>query len=630
MAKTRPYLFYDVVISICSTCYQRVDAKTVFQDGNVYLLKRCPQHGSEKVLIADDIDYYRRSREVFIKPPEMPLVYNTPVKWGCPYDCGLCTDHEQHSCLTLIEICDYCNLRCPVCYAESGPERQQFRTLPQIEKMLDAVVRNEGHPDVVQLSGGEPTMHPDFFTIVEMAKARPIKHLMVNTNGVRIAQEEDFVKRLADIKDDFEVYLQFDSFEREPLMQLRGADLRRIREDAIEKLNRYNISTNLVVTLQKGLNDHEIGKTIDYALQQPCIRGVTFQTIQDAGRLESWVPNASQTDCHSDRSPERSDGEWRNPLLAGAPLLPGVGSSGDFDADREGAPSLSRSSRQGGDFDFPPVTTDHATSTTTKPGHYLRNFNPATDRLTLTEVRRKILEQTKVFRPEDIIPVPCHPDSLAMAYALKLNGKVTPLTSMIPPEVLINGAANTILYEQDATVRENLFKLFATNHSPTSGAGTLRELLCCLPKVWIPDAAITTHVETANTTVTHVGTAASAVPPARSAAEPQQNCHPERSMISREAGNHAESRACPEPAEGDLGFASPSLSYENIFRIIIMQFIDAHSFDVRSVKKTCVHIVHPDGRLIPFDTYNLFYRDHLEQSRLAPLRARAESALAPV
>lgn len=468
--KTRPYLFYDVVVSICSICYRKVEAKTVFQDSKVFMLKRCPEHGGERVLIADDVDYYRRCREVFIKPPEMPLVYNTPVKWGCPYDCGLCSDHEQHSCLTLVEICDYCNLRCPVCYAASGPERQQFRDLKQIEKMLDAVVRNEGQPDVVQLSGGEPTMHPEFFRIVEMAKARPIRHLMVNTNGVRIAQEEDFAVRLSEYKEDFEVYLQFDSFEREPLMQLRGADLRRIRMDALEKLNRYNISTNLVVTLKKGLNDHEIGKTIDFALQQPCVRGVTLQPIQDAGRLE--------------------------------------------------------------------------------------NFDPATDRLTLTEVRRKILEQTKVFRPEDVIPVPCHPDSLAMAYALKLGGKVTPLTSMIPPEVLINGAANTILYEQESVVRDNLFKLFATNHSPRSGAGSLRELLCCLPKVFVPD----------------------------------------------------------------------NITYENVFRVIIMQFIDAHSFDVRSVKKTCVHIVHPDGRLIPFDTYNIFYRDELEQARLAPLRTRAALA----
>jgi uncharacterized radical SAM superfamily Fe-S cluster-containing enzyme len=462
--KTRPYLFYDVVVSICSTCYQKIEAKTVFQDGKVFMLKRCPEHGHERVLIADDVEYYRRCREVFIKPPEMPLIYNTAVKWGCPYDCGLCTDHEQHSCLTLIEICDYCNLRCPVCYAASGPERQHFRDLDQIEKMLDAVVRNEGHPDVVQLSGGEPTMHPDFFRILEMAKARPIRHLMVNTNGVRIAQEEDFAARLSEYKEDFEVYLQFDSFERDPLMQLRGADLRRIRTDALEKLNRYCISTNLVVTLKKGLNDHEIGKTINFALQQPCVRGVTFQPIQQAGRLE--------------------------------------------------------------------------------------NFNPATDRLTLTEVRRKILEQSTVFRSEDVIPVPCHPDSIAMAYALKLDGKIAPLTSVVPPQVLINAAGNTILYEQEPIVRDKLFKLFSTNHSPRSGAGSLRELLCCLPKVFVSD----------------------------------------------------------------------NITYENVFRVIIMQFIDAHSFDVRSVKKTCVHIVHPDGRLIPFDTYNLFYRDNLEATRLDPLR----------
>jgi uncharacterized radical SAM superfamily Fe-S cluster-containing enzyme len=180
-------------------------------------------------------------------------------------------------------------------------------------------------------------------------------------------------------------------------------------------------------------------------------------------------------------------------------------------------------------------------------------YDPARDRLTLTEVRRRILEQTSVFRPEDIIPVPCHPDSLAMAYALKGPEGVTPLTGLIDPQILIEGGRNTIVYEQDERVREGIFKLFATNHSPESGATTLRDLLCCLPRLSAPG----------------------------------------------------------------------SLGYESVFRVLIMQFIDAHAFDVRSVKKTCVHIVHPDGRLIPFDTYNLFYRDGLERTRLAPLRERA-------
>jgi len=308
---------------------------------------------------------------------------------------------------------------------------------------------------------------------LKMARMRPIRHLMVNTNGLRIAQDEEFVKRLAEFQSGFEVYLQFDSFERQALRDLRGGDFRWVREKALENLNKYEISTTLVVTLKKGLNDHEIGKTIDFALNQPCVRGVTLQPIQDAGRLE--------------------------------------------------------------------------------------NFDPATDRLTLTEVRRKILEQTGAFRAEDIIPVPCHPDALSMAYALKLNGRVVPLTGMVEPQVLINGARNTIVYEEEPGIRDCLFNLFSTNHSPESGAASLRDLLCCLPRVSAP----------------------------------------------------------------------ADLTYQNIFRVLIVQFLDAHAFDVRSVKKTCIHIVHPDGRLIPFDTYNLFYRDDLEKTRLASLRAAVSPGSIP-
>jgi 7,8-dihydro-6-hydroxymethylpterin dimethyltransferase len=489
-APTRPYLFYDTAVSLCGVCFRRVDGKIVFEDDRVFLLKRCPEHGFERVLMADDVDYYRRCREVFIKPPEMPRQFNTPVKYGCPYDCGLCPDHEQHSCLSLLEVTDVCNLDCPICYASSGTHRTTHRSLAQVERMLDLIVSNEMEPDIVQISGGEPTIHPEFFEILDAAKRRPIKHLMVNTNGIRIATDEVFAKRLATYMPRFELYLQFDSLRRDPLMQLRGADLRSIRMRALERLNELEVSTTLVVTVERGVNDGELGEIVEFALQQPCVRGVTFQPVQQAGRL--------------------------------------------------------------------------------------RGYSPAEHRLTLTEVRRRILEQTKTFKAEDIIPVPCHPDSLAMGYALKIGGQVTPLTSMIPPEVLINGAANTIIYEQDKGIRkhlaenpgllakavtnpmkESLFKLFSTNHSPQSQASTLRELLCCVPQVLAPQ----------------------------------------------------------------------NLSYQNLFRILIVQFIDADSFDLRSIRKTCIHIAHPDGeRLIPFDTFNMFYRDDLEQTRLAPLRERVLSA----
>jgi len=466
-AKLRPYLFYDSAVSICSTCLARVEAKILLKDDRVFLEKWCPEHGRERVLIADDAAYYRKAREVFIKAPEMPRRFNTEQRWGCPYDCGLCPEHMQHSCLSLVEITDHCNLRCPICYADSGPHRPGFRDLATVERMLDAVVANEGEPDVVQISGGEPTLHPQFFDILDAAKRRPIRHLMVNTNGLRIAKEADFTARLKHYEPGFELYLQFDSLRDEVHQDLRGAKLSEVRRRALDRLNEHDISTTLVVTVKKGLNDGELGEIIEFALQQPCVRGVTFQPIQAAGRLE--------------------------------------------------------------------------------------NYDPARDRLTLTEVRRRILEQTRVFEPDDLIPVPCNPDCLAMAYALKLGDQTVPLTRFVSPETLIEKGRNTIVVERDESLRSHVFDLFATNHSPESQACSLSDLLCCLPQVQAPQ----------------------------------------------------------------------DWSYRNVFRVLIMQFIDAHSFDLRAVKKSCVHIAQPDGRLIPFDTFNLFYRDDRVR-QLEALRRRAE------
>jgi uncharacterized radical SAM superfamily Fe-S cluster-containing enzyme len=451
----RPYTYYDFTLSICSTCLRRVDAKIVFEDEKVYMLKNCREHGFEKVLIATDIAYYKNIRN-YNKPSETPLKFNTTTHYGCPYDCGLCQDHEQHSCLTLVEITDRCNLSCPTCYAMSSPHYGRHRTVEEIEKMLDIIVANEGEPDVVQISGGEPTVHPDFFEIMDIAKSKPIKHLMLNTNGIRIAKDFEFTKRLATYAPDFEIYLQFDSFKPEALESLRGKDLTDVRMKTLEHLNELNLSTTLVVTLQQGVNDDEIGKIIEFAVKQKCVRGVTFQPTQVAGRTE--------------------------------------------------------------------------------------HFNPATDRITMTDVRSRILEQTNIFQPNDLLPVPCNPDALVMGYALKLGTEVFPLTRYIDPTQLLDNSRNTIVYEQDEVLKAKMIDIFSTGISVDRVEENMKQLLCCLPLI-----------------------------------------------------------------------EAPGLSYNNLFRIIIMRFIDAYDFDVRAIKKSCVHIVHKDGRIIPFETMNLFYRDDKEE-----------------
>ena len=200
--KNRPYLFYDTTSSVCTTCLRPVEAKILIKENNVYLEKWCSAHGTERVLISDDADYYRLCREIYVKPPEMPDRFNTKMEYGCPFDCGLCPDHMQHSCISVVEITEQCNLSCPVCYAESSPNHGRHATLTEVIAMLDTVVANEGEPDVVQMSGGEPTIHPDFFEILDAVRERPIRHLMINTNGLRIAKEPEFVNRLATYKPD--------------------------------------------------------------------------------------------------------------------------------------------------------------------------------------------------------------------------------------------------------------------------------------------------------------------------------------------------------------------------------------------------------------------------------------------
>ncbi|BDS12657.1 radical SAM protein [Aureispira anguillae] len=447
----RNYIYYDHTQSLCNECHRTINAKIIFENEKVYLSKYCPTHGPQKVLIADDIDYYKQIRN-YNKASEYPLQPHTETKYGCPYDCGICPDHEQHSCLTLIEVTDRCNLTCPVCYASSSPSCGNHRSLEEIERMLDAIVASEGEPDVVQISGGEPTIHPQFFEILDLAKSKPIKHLMLNTNGLRIGTDLEFAKRLASYMPRFEIYLQFDSFESEALLKLRGKDLTKIRQKALDHLNQLNLSTTLVVTLQKGLNDHEIGKIINYALKQKCVRGVTFQPIQISGRLE--------------------------------------------------------------------------------------DFDPSLDRLTNTEVRRKILEQAPIFKPNDLIPVPCNPDALIMGYALKTADKVFPLTNLIDPESLLNNSKNTIVYEHDQVLKGKILEVFSTAKSVDTVQEDFHDLLCCLPNI-----------------------------------------------------------------------VAPELNYSNLFRIIVMNFMDAYDFDVRAIKKSCVHIVNTEGKIIPFETMNLFYRN---------------------
>ncbi len=460
--KVRPYLFYGQTTSMCETCHALVPAKICIEGDDVFYEKRCRRHGVQKTHISSDARYFRWQRD-FLKPGDRPEAPQTPTEFGCPYDCGLCPDHEQHSCMAIVEINDVCDLTCPVCFAESSPKRTTHLPLQTIEKMLDALVASEVEPDLVQLSGGEPLLHPQILDIVKLAKSKAIRHLMINSNGVRLAEDEALVAELAKFKTGLEIYLQFDSLKPEALKAIRGADLTRIRRRALENLERHNISTTLVCVVKKGVNDDEMGAIVQHALEWRCVRGVNFQPIQNAGRN--------------------------------------------------------------------------------------LGFDPKRDRALLSDIRRRIVADSKVFGERDMIPLPCNPTAITIGYGLRSGREVTPVTAIFSHADLLAGLPNALTFEKYPELQKRIFDLFSLSTGPDTAVERIQALLCCLPGVPVP-----------------VG-----------------------------------------------------LGYENVFRVTVVEFLDAHNFCLAAVKRSCVHFVTPEGRIVPFDTYNLLYRNNRVETFRAAL-----------
>ncbi|MCK5660885.1 MAG: radical SAM protein [Methanosarcinales archaeon] len=298
----------DVSKSICPECLTVIDCKILFRDNRVYQRKYCKTHGLFEALIYSDAEDYRKALK-YNKPGTKALHYQGKGKdegegKDCPDNCGLCVEHKQHTCVGIIEITDRCNLDCPVCFADAN---SSF-TLPleQVKEMIDLYVKCEGQPEVIQISGGEPTLHPDICEIIRYAATKGILYIILNTNGLKLADME-FAKAISlsmqglrrdtlSIKGmgamDMDgkagrkptIFLQFDGFSDDIYTTLRGRPLIDLKMKAINNCKELGMDINLVPTIVKGVNEGEIGPIMDLALNEDGIKAVNFQPATMAGR----------------------------------------------------------------------------------------------------------------------------------------------------------------------------------------------------------------------------------------------------------------------------------------------------------------------------------------------------------
>ena len=276
---------------------ERLSGWLAERDGRVWLERGCRIHGLVRTLY-DESPEILSYLEEWTAPtkqhrPDTPGNYD-PVPMA--YLQGLTEMQTQHTCILLEDIVEACNLRCPTCFAGSSPDLDGAVPIADILANVDQKLARENNKlDVLMLSGGEPTLHPQLAELLAALVQRPIVRILINSNGVRIARDDALLDLLALHSDRVEIYLQFDGLSAEASKHHRGADLRRIKSDAIRRLSERQIFTTLVMTAALGVNDHEIGDVINVALNTPYIGGVSIQPQFGSGRSDFIDPDERLT-----------------------------------------------------------------------------------------------------------------------------------------------------------------------------------------------------------------------------------------------------------------------------------------------------------------------------------------------
>ncbi|MCS7114479.1 MAG: radical SAM protein [Nitrososphaerota archaeon] len=285
--------------SLCPICLRRVHARVIGEnDDNVYMEKSCPTHGSFKVLVWKGVKSWILWNELNDWEPERFEGEGnaTEINKGCPLDCGLCPQHLRKACIVVAEITNRCNLKCPVCFASANERYAYDAGMDTIDGMFRTVLRYECKNTVptVQISGGEPTIRDDLPEVVAMARELGINHVMINTNGIRIAKDRKFLRRLKENGVSV-LYLQFDGVTDDVYLKLRGTCLMSVKVKAIKNCAELGVGVVLVPTVVKGVNFHQVGDLITFAKKWiPTVRGVHFQPISYFGRHPYQPDNDSR------------------------------------------------------------------------------------------------------------------------------------------------------------------------------------------------------------------------------------------------------------------------------------------------------------------------------------------------
>lgn len=468
-------VFLKHATSRCPVCHAPCPAE-VWRTGGLpskVLLKRtCPEHGEASVCIASDARFYwlakgkkenaccgdRRSEgngaRLWSKAQPQHLKFSPPAAAGAAHTAALqsggqtcCSAdgsnlgtlgrnadpgdalgiHEKLStCLALIEIVNSCNLACPTCYADSPVgigARADAVPLTDLQRRIQGVIDRKGGIEILQLSGGEPTLHPQFFELLRWLHTNPgIDYVLLNTNGVRMAQEEAFARELGATfrHGKFQLYLQFDGVQEAGQKFLRGADLRAMRERCLERCAEMKVPVTLAMTVTPDTLPH-LWEAVEFGLRWPNVRGISFQPMFTSGRTPGGTRSTASL-ISSTRKAISAGGQRCGPQ---SPRMDSEQKTGPF--DETGRNPVER---------VPPGRTE------------IRNAKPETRLNTADIILAAVAQSDGRLRFEDFTPLPCgDPNCATIGYLLKVGGQVRSVSDFVDFKNVQGFLANKVRYK---------------------------------------------------------------------------------------------------------------------------------------------------------------------------------------
>lgn len=274
--------------SLCPECGNVIKARKFAEGKEVFMEKECPEHGYFKELISPDVDFYMSLftyRFGDNRGFTNPIIHADQSK-DCPGNCGICNQHHSHTCMANVDLTNRCDMRCPVCFANANAMGYVTEpSMEQIRQMMQTLRDRKPVPcKVIQFSGGEPTIHPDFVEIVKTAKEMGFSQIQIATNGKNLS-DYDFAKRCHDAGLNT-LYLQFDGVTKDVYKKTRAEDVLEQKLQCIEVCRKVGLRIVLVPTIIKGINNHQVGAIVKFACDHAdVISGISFQPVCFTGRI---------------------------------------------------------------------------------------------------------------------------------------------------------------------------------------------------------------------------------------------------------------------------------------------------------------------------------------------------------